>query len=167
MNSTSWKMICNLNPIAQAINKDQRQLRPESHFPKFFKSWALSPRLKRFSSGCNSLNPALRPNLRPNSDDSLCHPIDVNSPKIKIWVICHFFRASVRFPKLNKTSSISVTSFIFVKKFYFNSKISFYLAKTCVLAPRKNAWKWHLKKNSIMCVISLRLCVSSHIFQLC
>ena len=46
--------------------------------------------------------------------------IDVNSPKIKIWVICHFFHASVRLPKLNKTSSISVTSFIFVKKFDFN-----------------------------------------------
>ena len=46
--------------------------------------------------------------------------IDVNSPKIKIWVICHFFPASVRLPKLNKTSSISVTSFSFVQNFDFN-----------------------------------------------
>ena len=34
----------------------------------------LSPRFfKSFGSGRNSLNPALRPDLRPNSDDSLCH----------------------------------------------------------------------------------------------
>ena len=32
--------------------------------------------LKTFDSGRNSLNQALRPNLRPNSDDSLCHVID-------------------------------------------------------------------------------------------
>ena len=38
--------------------------------------WHLSPRFKSFGSSLNSLNPALRPNLRPNSDDSLCHVID-------------------------------------------------------------------------------------------
>ena len=36
----------------------------------------LSPRFKSFGSSLNSLNAALRPNLRPNSDDSLCHVID-------------------------------------------------------------------------------------------
>jgi len=41
--------------------------------------------------------------------------IDVNSPKIKIWAIRHFFRASVRLPKLNKTSSNQ--SFNLVKNF--------------------------------------------------
>ena len=35
-----------------------------------------SPRFKNFGSSCNSLNPTLRPNLRPDSDDSLCHVID-------------------------------------------------------------------------------------------
>ena len=36
----------------------------------------------------------------PREDVKACQrPIDVNSPKIKIWVICHFFRASVRLPK--------------------------------------------------------------------
>ena len=34
------------------------------------------PRFKSFGSGRNSLNPALRPNLKPNSDDSLFHVID-------------------------------------------------------------------------------------------
>ena len=36
----------------------------------------LSPRFKNFGSSRNSLNPTLRPNLRPDSDDSLCHVID-------------------------------------------------------------------------------------------
>ena len=31
---------------------------------------------KNFGSSRNSLDPTLRPNLRPNSDDSLCHVID-------------------------------------------------------------------------------------------
>ena len=35
-----------------------------------------SPRFKNFDSSRNSLNPTLRPDLRPNSDDSLCHVID-------------------------------------------------------------------------------------------
>ena len=35
-----------------------------------------SPRFKSFGSSLNSLNAALRLNLRPNSDDSLCHVID-------------------------------------------------------------------------------------------
>ena len=34
-----------------------------------------SPRLINFGSSRNSLNTTLRPNLRPNSDDSLCHVI--------------------------------------------------------------------------------------------
>ena len=59
--------------------------------------------------------------------------------------------------------AFSITSSSFVKNFDFNWKISFYLAKTCVLAPRKNTWKWHLEKNSIMYVISLRLCVFNRI----
>ena len=69
----------------------------------------------------------------------------------------------------NKISNpcFSLRQCIFNQNFDFNWKISFYLATTFVLAPRKNAWKWHLKKNWIMCVISLRLCVFSHIFQLC
>ena len=29
-------MRCSLNPKAQAVNKAQRQLRPEQHFPIFF-----------------------------------------------------------------------------------------------------------------------------------
>ena len=40
------------------------------------KRQTLSPRFKSFGSGRSSLNPALRPNLRPNSDDSLCLVID-------------------------------------------------------------------------------------------
>ena len=36
----------------------------------------LSPRFKNFGSCHNLLNPTLRPNLRPNSDDSLSHVID-------------------------------------------------------------------------------------------
>ena len=35
-----------------------------------------SPRFKSFGSSRNSLNPTFRPNLRLNSDDSLCHVID-------------------------------------------------------------------------------------------
>ena len=34
LNSTLW------NPKAQVVNKAQRQLRPESYFPEFFKSRA-------------------------------------------------------------------------------------------------------------------------------
>ena len=41
MNSTLWKIICSFNPKAQAVNKAQRQLRPEPYFPEFFKSRAL------------------------------------------------------------------------------------------------------------------------------
>ena len=37
---------------------------------------ALSLWFKGFCLGINSLNPALRPNLRANSDNSLCHVID-------------------------------------------------------------------------------------------
>ena len=36
----------------------------------------LSLRFKNFGSSHNSLNPTLRHNLRPNSDNSLCHMID-------------------------------------------------------------------------------------------
>ena len=36
----------------------------------------LSPRFKSFGSSLNYLNPTLRPNLRPNSNDSLSHVID-------------------------------------------------------------------------------------------
>ena len=36
----------------------------------------LSSRFKNFGSSRNSLNQTLRPNIRPNSDDSLCHVID-------------------------------------------------------------------------------------------
>ena len=36
----------------------------------------MNPLFKSFGSGRNSLNPALRPNLRPNSDENLCHVID-------------------------------------------------------------------------------------------
>ena len=61
----------------------------------------------------------------------------------------------------------SIKSSCFVKNFDFISKISFYLAKSCVLAPRKNTWKSHLKKNSVMYVFSLHLCVFNHIFHLC
>ena len=35
-----------------------------------------SPRFKSFGSSRNSLNLTLRPNLRPNSNNSLCHRID-------------------------------------------------------------------------------------------
>ena len=63
--------------------------------------------------------------------------------------------------------AFSFTSFSFVKNFDFIWKISFYLAKSCVLALRKNTWKSHLKKNSIIYVFSLRLCVFIHIFHLC
>ena len=35
-----------------------------------------NPRFKNFGSSRNSLNPTLRPDLRPNSDDSLYHVID-------------------------------------------------------------------------------------------
>ena len=38
--------------------------------------FCLSPRFQSFGSGQISLNPALRPNLRLNSDDSLCPVID-------------------------------------------------------------------------------------------
>ena len=41
LNSTLWKKRCRLNPNAQAVNKVQRQLRPEPYFPEFFKSRAL------------------------------------------------------------------------------------------------------------------------------
>ena len=40
LNSTRWKIRCSLNPKAQAVNKVQRQLRPEPYFPEFFKSRA-------------------------------------------------------------------------------------------------------------------------------
>jgi len=36
------KIRCSLNPKAQAVNKFQRQLRPEQYFPEFFKSRAQS-----------------------------------------------------------------------------------------------------------------------------
>ena len=35
-----WELECSLNPKAQAVNKAQRQLRPEPYFPEFFKSLA-------------------------------------------------------------------------------------------------------------------------------
>ena len=35
-----------------------------------------SPRFENFCSSRNSFNPTFRPNLWPNSDDSLCHVID-------------------------------------------------------------------------------------------
>ena len=38
LNSTLWKIRCSLDPKAQAVNKVQRQLRPEPYFPEFFKS---------------------------------------------------------------------------------------------------------------------------------
>ena len=41
LNLTPWKIRCSLNPKALAVNKAQRQLRPEPYFPKFFKSRAL------------------------------------------------------------------------------------------------------------------------------
>ena len=63
--------------------------------------------------------------------------------------------------------AFSITSITFVKNFDFISKISFYLAKSWVLAPRKNTWKSHLKKNSLMYLFSLRLCFFNHIFNLC
>ena len=37
-NTTPWEIRCNLNPKAQAVNKAQRQLRPESYFLEYFKS---------------------------------------------------------------------------------------------------------------------------------
>ena len=40
LNSTLSKIRCSLNPKAQAVNKAQRQLRPEPYFPEFFKSRA-------------------------------------------------------------------------------------------------------------------------------
>ena len=40
MNLSLGKIGCNLNPKAQAVNKAQRQLRPESCFLEFFKSMA-------------------------------------------------------------------------------------------------------------------------------
>ena len=36
----------------------------------------MNPLFKSFGSGRNSLNSAVRPNLRPNSDENLCHVID-------------------------------------------------------------------------------------------
>ena len=45
-----------------------------------------SPRFKSFGSSLNSLNAALRPNLRPNSDDSLCHVIDSCEILGSTWV---------------------------------------------------------------------------------
>jgi len=54
---------------------------------------AQRPRFKNFSSGRNSLNPALKPNLRPNSDNSLCHMIDsieilgLGPKKIKLTLV--------------------------------------------------------------------------------
>ena len=41
-----------------------------------FSAVELSPWFESFGSGRKYLNPALRPNLRLNSDDSLCHLID-------------------------------------------------------------------------------------------
>ena len=35
LNSTRWKIRCSLNPKVQAVNKVQRQLRPEQYFPEF------------------------------------------------------------------------------------------------------------------------------------
>ena len=46
LNSTPWKIRCSLNPKAQAVNKVQRQLRPEPYFPEFFKSRAQKHHLK-------------------------------------------------------------------------------------------------------------------------
>ena len=40
LNSTRWKVRCSLDPKAEAVNKVQRQLRPEPYFPEFFKSQA-------------------------------------------------------------------------------------------------------------------------------
>ena len=56
--------------------------------------YILSPRFKNFGSNRNSLNTTLRPNLRPNSDDSLCCLIE--SCKIFGWT------EEVR-PNINKT----------------------------------------------------------------
>ena len=47
-------------------------------------------RLKSFDSGRNSLYPALKPNLRPNSDDSLCHKIDSLCHKIDSFDLVSF-----------------------------------------------------------------------------
>ena len=65
------------------------------------------------------------------------------------------------------TCAFSILFLSFVKNFDFIWKISFYLAKSCVLGQRKNTWKSNLKKYSIMYVFSLRLCVFIHIFHLC
>ena len=43
---------------------------------KGVKKKKLSPLYKNFGSSRNCLNPTLRPNLRSNSYDSLCHKID-------------------------------------------------------------------------------------------
>ena len=42
-------MRCSLNLKTQAVNKAQRQLRPEPYFPEFFKSRALDPDLKKYA----------------------------------------------------------------------------------------------------------------------
>ena len=49
---------------------------------------------------------------------------------------------------------VSFTSFSFVKNIYFISKISFYLAKSCIFAPWKKSMKITLeKKISNACLI--------------
>ena len=53
---------------------------------------------------------------------------------------------SMKIFTLRRACAFSFQSFNFVKNFDFISKIWFYLAKSCVFAPCKKAWKSHLKK---------------------
>ena len=52
-NSTRWIIRCSLNPKAQAVNKVQRQLRPQP-LPEFFKSRA--QKILRVCQGYESIH---------------------------------------------------------------------------------------------------------------
>ena len=74
--------------------------------------------------------------------------LEITSPVGKNAWKWHLEKNSIMYViSLRRACAFPVTSFSFVKNFDFNWKISFYFAKTCVLAPRKKAWKWHLEKN--------------------
>ena len=45
MNSTLWKIICNLNPKAQAVIRPNNSLRPESYFLHFLNRQLRSPKI--------------------------------------------------------------------------------------------------------------------------
>ena len=68
-----YKSLQRRNIVETRITQKQARHK-EIIYNKYF--YFLSPRFKSFCSSRNSVNPTLRPNLRPNSNDSMCYVID-------------------------------------------------------------------------------------------